>query len=100
MNNDANFSRYTVYWRIQAQGAEIQTLKTKETFVRLGPLQSNTWFDFWVRAETRIGQGPSSPIETILAQNTGYTIEMGQNELKTCLEIKIYNPYISAGIVL
>lgn len=29
------------------------------------------WYDFWVRAETRVGQGPASSIATILAQNSG-----------------------------
>ena len=43
----------------------------RDTKVRLGPLDMGDWYDFWVRAETRVGQGPASSIATILAQNSG-----------------------------
>ena len=47
----------------------------RDTKVRLGPLDMGDWYDFWVRAETRVGQGPASSIATILAQNSGNSWE-------------------------
>jgi hypothetical protein len=63
--------RYTVYWREQAQSAQIQTRTTTTLHQPVGELPLGLWYDFWVRAETRVGAGPATPLTTIRVQETG-----------------------------
>ncbi len=63
--------RYTVYWREQAQSAQVQTRTTTALYQAVGQLPAALWYDFWVRAETRVGPGPATPITTVRVQDTG-----------------------------
>jgi hypothetical protein len=66
-----DWCRYTVYWREQAQSAQIQTRTTTTLHQPVGELPLGLWYDFWVRAETRVGAGPATPLTTIRVQQTG-----------------------------
>ena len=62
-----------MYWREQVQGAQVQTRVTRGHHQAVGQLPAGQWYDFWVRAETRVGEGPATPITTIRVQDTGST---------------------------
>ena len=79
------------------QGAQVQTRVTRGHHQAVGQLPAGRWYDFWVRAETRVGEGPATPITTIRVQDTGsthsltYTVLYIMHRTKTLITYHWYN---------